>query len=204
MLSFSFLPSKVVKTDPIAVNNGRGVGVGCMVQGLDGNMCGKVVRDGGHEWILQSAGRVAAKGDELVRWRWMPSSQPSALGRSRRKGKVGAAATAAQQSPQVAGTKGQAAGTSGKDTARGKVAVHNEQAVAVAVSALQRENMKLQAEVARLTSTRADPADNRGRGKGKGSTSAGVPSSGRVVTVPQPRTGRRRRGGGGRGGGGGV
>lgn len=94
MLSFSFLPSKVVKTDPIAVNNGRGVGVGCMVQGLDGNMWGKVVRDGGHEWILQSAGRVAAKGDELVRWRWMPSSQPSALGRSRRKGKVGAAATA--------------------------------------------------------------------------------------------------------------
>ncbi len=190
----------MVKTDPIAVNNGRGVGVGCMVQGLDGNMWGKVVRDGGHEWILQSAGRVAAKGDELVRWRWMPSSQPSALGRSRRKGKVGAAATAAQ----VPGTKGQAAGTSGKDTARGKVAVHNEQAVAVAVSALQRENLKLLAEVARLTSTRADPADNRGRGKGKGSTSAGGPSSGRVVTVPQPRTGRRRRGGGGRGGGGGV
>lgn len=164
-----------------------------MVQGLDGNMWGKVVADGGHQWILQAAGRVAAKADENVRWRWLPSDHPSALGHSsRRKGKeAGAADGGSQQIPHATIARAQA-GSAGRGKARREeVPVRSEQQQQL--TALQRENKQLQAEVARLA------AEGPGR---RASVSAGGQRHGRVVTISQSKraAGHRRRGAGGGGG----
>jgi hypothetical protein len=191
----------VAKTGPSVTGGGGGrsrEGVGCLVQGMDGKMWGKVVDDGGHQWILKAAGRVAAKGDENVRWRWLPPDHPSALvGHSRRKGKVGGAGPAGggneqQIPPQVAISKRSAGRGRGRGKARREVPAGGEQQQQQ-LTALQREYKRLQAEVARLA------AEGRQR---KAAASASGPSLGRVVTVSQRAAAGRRGGGrGGRGGG---
>jgi len=54
-------------------------GIGASIQGVDGEMWGRVVADNGNCWQLES-GRIAKKMTEGVRWNWTSASQTTSYG----------------------------------------------------------------------------------------------------------------------------